>query len=64
MSEKRGRSKAQTWEKISLQRIISQSFQMSRSMSRRKAVREANGAEFQEGRQGQQGQMLLRGQVK
>ena len=46
ISEKRGKPRTQPSEKISLQRIIRQRFQISRSMTNRNGVRGAKGVEL------------------
>lgn len=55
--------KTRSREKISLQRIIRQSFQISRSMTSRDGIRELKEVEFQERKERHWGQILLRNQV-
>lgn len=55
--------KTRSGEKISLQRIIRQSFQISRSMTSRNGIGEFKEVEFQERKQRHWGQILLRNQV-
>lgn len=56
--------KTSSGEKVSLQRIIRQRFQISRTMTSRNGIGELKEVEFQERKQRQWGQILLRNQVK